>query len=236
MKKIAAAVAGEGTETTTGTEGTGNGDAHQSFASLGSLSSLVDPEAIFDYIYAILHTPEYRAKYREFLKTDFPRIPYPKDGETFRRFAAIGAQLRTTHLMKDPMPTLAERTAAFPVAGNNVVDSVRWELCNCENVQLSKCGNGKSGKCNSALDNVELHNCTIAQSPGRVYINDTQYFDNVAQEDFAFFIGGYQPAQKWLKDRKGRTLSADDLLHYKRIILAMQRTGALMAELRMDHE
>ena len=60
-------------------------------------------------------------------------------------------------------------------------------------------------------------------------------FDNVPKAAWEFFIGGYQPAQKWLKDRKGRALSADDLLHYKRIILAMQRTGALMAELRMEN-
>ena len=45
---------------------------------------------------------------------------------------------------------------------------------------------------------------------GRVYIIATQYFDNVAEADFNFFIGGYQPAQKWLKDRKGRSLALDE--------------------------
>ena len=176
---------------------------------------------IFDYVYAILHTPEYRAKYREFLKTDFPRVPYPKDGEMFRRFAAIGAQLRTTHLMKDPMPTLAERTAAFPVAGNNVVEAVRFDLTQRH----------RDTEINESGKNSEPLSLCVKNQCGRVYINDTQYFDNVAQEDFEFFIGGYQPAQKWLKDRKGRALTRDDLRHYQRIVLALRRTRLLESEL-----
>ena len=53
----------------------------------------------------------------------------------------------------------------------------------------------------------------------------------MTQEDFEFFIGGYQPAQKWLKDRKGRALTRDDLRHYQRIVLALRRTRTLMASL-----
>ena len=208
VARIEAAVAGAGGAQFTAPE---NADA----------INCVPPQAIFDYVYAILHMPEYRAKYREFLKTDFPRIPYPKDGETFRRFAAIGAQLRTTHLMKDPMPTLAERTAAFPVAGNNVVDSVRFDLTQRH----------RDTEINEGGKNSEPLGLCVKNQCGRVYINDTQYFDNVTQEDFEFFIGGYQPAQKWLKDRKGRALTRDDLRHYQRIVLALRRTRTLMASL-----
>ena len=145
----------------------------------------------------MLHSPSYRARYREFLKVDFPRIPYPADGEGFRRLAAIGAKLVETHLMRDPPPSLSEKTAAFPVAGTNLVEETRF-------------------------------------SQNRVYINGAQYFDNVPETAWEFFIGGYQPAQKWLKDRKGRALSADDILHYRRIILALLRTVALTAELRKE--
>ena len=55
-------------------------------------------------------------------------------------------------------------------------------------------------------------------------------FDNVNVPEVAwtFFIGGYQPAQKWLKDRKGRTLEFDDILHYKKIIVALTETNKLM--------
>ncbi len=65
---------------------------------------------------------------------------------------------------------------------------------------------------------------------GKVYINDTQYFDNVPQIAWEFYIGGYQPAQKWLKDRKGRELQFDDILHYQKIIVALSETDWLMRE------
>jgi hypothetical protein len=66
---------------------------------------------------------------------------------------------------------------------------------------------------------------------GKVYINDTQYFDNVPQIAWDFFIGGYQPAQKWLKDRKDRKLEFDDILHYQKIIVALSETHRLMQEI-----
>ena len=153
------------------------------------------PEDIFDYIYGVLHSPAYRAKFKEFLKVDFPRIPYPKDAAEFARFRDAGRELRATHLMKDAEPALAETRACFPVAGDNTVDKVEW-------------------------DN------------GRVYINATQYFDNVPTEAWEQQIGGYRPAEKWLKDRKGRVLTQDDLNHYQRIILALAKTRAIMDSLQ----
>ena len=64
---------------------------------------------------------------------------------------------------------------------------------------------------------------------GRVYINAEQYFDGVAPEVWEFHIGGYQVAEKWLKDRKGRTLTYDDIEHYQRTLAALAETMALMA-------
>ena len=66
---------------------------------------------------------------------------------------------------------------------------------------------------------------------GRVYINVTQYFANVPRTAWEFYIGGYQPAQKWLKDRKGRTLSFDDISHYGKIISVLTETARLMTEI-----
>lgn len=149
------------------------------------------PEDIFDYIYGVLHSPAYRAKFKEFLKVDFPRIPYPKDSAEFARFRDAGRELRMVHLMKDAEPALSETRARFPVAGDNTVDKVEWE-------------------------------------DGRVYINATQYFDNVPVEAWEQPIGGYRPAEKWLKDRKGRVLTQDDLKHYQRIILALAKTREIM--------
>lgn len=160
-----------------------------------SLRETPSPEDIFDYIYGVLHSPAYRAKFKGFLKVDFPRIPYPKDAAEFARFRDAGRELRATHLMKDAEPALAETRACFPVAGDNTVDKVEW-------------------------DN------------GRVYINATQYFDNVPTEAWEQQIGGYRPAEKWLKDRKGRVLTQDEPNHYQRIILALAKTRAIMDSLQ----
>lgn len=149
------------------------------------------PQDLFDYIYAVLHSPSYRERYKEFLKIDFPRIPYPTDWEKFHDLAGKGEKLRQLHLMED-LPTKTGVT--FPVAGSLQVDFYRWQ------------------------DN-------------RVYINAEQYFDGVPESAWNFFIGGYQPAQKWLKDRRGMTLSFEDVKHYGNIIYVLQQTEQLMKEI-----
>ncbi len=63
---------------------------------------------------------------------------------------------------------------------------------------------------------------------GRVYINETQYFANVPELAWNFHIVGYQPAQKWLKDRKDRELGHEDILHYQKIIVALSETDRIM--------
>jgi predicted helicase len=65
---------------------------------------------------------------------------------------------------------------------------------------------------------------------GRVWINKAQYFEGVPAEVWEFHIGGYQVAEKWLKDRKGRMLTFDDLMHYQRVIAALAETIRLMQE------
>ena len=154
------------------------------------------PIDLLDYIYGVLHTPSYREKFKEFLKTDFPRIPYPADASEFRRIAKVGGELRRVHLMEAPLPMVTE----FNVAGSNIVEAVKVTD-----------GNG-DGLC-------------------KVWINAEQYFDNVPRVAWEFYIGGYQPAQKWLKDRKGMTLEWDDVMHYQRIISALCKTHELMQQL-----
>ena len=66
---------------------------------------------------------------------------------------------------------------------------------------------------------------------GRIWINDEQYFDNIPLTAWEFYIGGYQPAQKWLKDRKGRKLEFEDKLHYQKIIVALTETDRIMNEI-----
>ena len=159
------------------------------------------PEQVFDYIYGVLHTPSYREKYNEFLKIDFPRIPYPENKEQFERIVSIGNKLRKLHLMEEIPP----QTTSFDIEGDNVVTDVKYE----------KEIPGQAGN-----DNY-----------GKVYINKTQYFANVPDLAWNFYIGGYQPAQKWLKDRKNRTLTYDDISHYRKIIAILIETHKLMQKL-----
>ncbi|HQP70932.1 MAG TPA: hypothetical protein PLK90_11085 [Clostridiales bacterium] len=149
------------------------------------------PIDILDYIYAVLHSPTYREKYKEFLKIDFPRVPYPKDKETFCKLVRLGGELRQIHLLESP--AVEKYITKYPVDGDNVVNKIKFQ-------------------------------------DGKVYINETQHFANVPEVAWSFFIGGYQPAQKWLKDRKGRKLEFDDILHYQKIIVALSETDRIMKE------
>lgn len=152
----------------------------------------ITPESLFDYIYAVLHSPAYRQRYAEFLKSDFPRIPYPTDPGIFHKLAAKGAELRALHLMESE--ALDHLITTYPVDGDHEVVKPRYE-------------------------------------DSKVWINATQYFGNVPKVAWEFYIGGYQPAQKWLKDRKGRNLSVDDIGHYQRVIVALVETDRLMKEI-----
>ncbi len=162
-------------------------------------TSTFAPIDLLDYIYAVLHSPTYREKYKEFLKIDFPRVPYPKDKETFWQLVKLGGEIRQIHLLESPI--VDKYITQYPIDGNNEVSKPRFD-----SAQRSD-GNGS------------------------VYINETQYFDNVPEVAWNFFIGGYQPAQKWLKDRRERKLEFDDILHYQKIIVALSETDRLMKEI-----
>ena len=161
------------------------------------------PIDILDYIYAILHSPTYREKYKEFLKIDFPRVPYPKDKNTFWQLVKLGGEIRQIHLLESPK--VEDYITTYPKDGDNKITTKigkkDWELFN-EEKQL-----------------------------GRKWINEEQYFDNIPLTAWEFYIGGYQPAQKWLKDRKERTLEFDDIFHYQKIIVALSETDRIMKEI-----
>lgn len=163
------------------------------------------PIDILDYIYSVLHSPVYREKYKEFLKIDFPRVPYPEEKEGFWQLVLLGRQLRQIHLLESSK--VNDSITTYPNEGTNKVtrkmtkNSIGWE----------------------AVDNIgEI---------GKVWINDQQYFEGVPLTVWEFYIGGHQPAQKWLKDRYGRVLSFEDLLHYQKIIVALNETKKLMQEI-----
>jgi predicted helicase len=153
------------------------------------------PVDLLDYIYAVLHSPDYRSKYNEFLKIDFPRVPYPENAEEFWAFVEKGSELRSIHLMESDK--VDDLITSYPESGDNKVEKYDYE------------GDEEKGK---------------------VWLNDEQYFDGVPKKAWEFYIGGYQPAQKWLKYRKGEKLSPQDILHWQKMIVALNETDRVMGE------
>lgn len=149
------------------------------------------PADLLDYIYAVLYSPKYRETYKEFLKIDFPRIPYPTEQRLFWELVDLGRQIRELHLLESDK--VNNFISSYPEDGSNVINKPSYKN-------------------------------------GSVYINDTQYFASVPEIAWNFYIGGYQPAQKWLKDRKGIELTFDDIRHYNKIIVALTETDRLMKE------
>ncbi|WP_339728834.1 type ISP restriction/modification enzyme [Maribacter stanieri] len=166
------------------------------------------PIDLLDYIYSVLHSPTYIENYKEFLKIDFPRVPYPKDEKTFWNLVKLGKEIREIHLLKSNKSE--NYITSYEMADNAEND---------HNVITTKIG-----KKDWEIIDTE-------KQLGRIWINESKYFDNIPVTSWQFYIGGYQPAQKWLKDRKERELKFEDILHYQKIIVALSETDRLMKEI-----
>jgi predicted helicase len=163
----------------------------------------VTPEEIFYYIYSVLYSNTYRTKYAEFLKMDFPRIPFTDDYKTFNKLGQAGKQLADLHLLKSK--ELKNPIAKFPIEGSNKVEKLVYKALETENVppQQSNC----------------------------LFINKEQYFSGIPEEVWHYQIGGYQVCDKWLKDRKGKILTLEEITNYCKIVTALSRTIELQIEI-----
>ncbi|MDE0323369.1 MAG: N-6 DNA methylase [Candidatus Poribacteria bacterium] len=160
----------------------GKGDGH----------TTIGPADIFHYIYAILHAPEYRQRYADQLKIDFPYIPLTTNRALFQKLTSLGEKLVTMHLFQSEDTNLPD----FPESGTSEVEAVHW----------------------SEIDQ-------------RVWINSIQYFAPIPREVWEFRVGGHRPAEKWLTDRALRTLTFDDIQHYRRICGALEKTVKIMEDI-----
>lgn len=186
----------------------------------GDLESTFDPKHVLHYLYAILHSPAYRERYGQFLRSDFPRVPMPDTTGRFRALVELGKELTSVHLLESP--TLMRAHVNFPVAGEDMVASGHPKYIAPGETPLGE---------------------RVPVTAGRVYLSRSiggrggrpphqgQYFEGIEPEVWEFRIGGYQPMEKWLKDRKGRTLAFDDLTHYGRMAEAIRETIRLMGEI-----
>jgi hypothetical protein len=172
----------------------------------GDLQRTFGPHDLFDYIYAVLHSPGYRIRYAEFLKSDFPGIPIPKFLATFVELIALGRQLVALHLLRpEEAPILKSPEIRFAGVGEARVAKGYPEYTN-----------------------------------GKAMINPSRWFEDVPKATWEYHVGGYQVCEKWLKDRAGkggknpgpgRVLSEEDILHYRRVVVALTETSRLMAEI-----
>ena len=160
----------------------------------GDLQETFGPEDIFNYAYAVFHSPAYRSRYAEFLKIDFPRLPLTSDKVLFMALVQKGAVLVSLHLVESPL--LNNLITKYPVKGEHAVEKINYD-----------------------------------EKTNRVLINKIQYFEGIPPEVWNFHIGGYQVCEKWLKDRKGRKLTIDDIDLYQKIVVALKETIHLMSEI-----
>jgi len=151
----------------------------------------IKPEEILDYVYAVLHSNKYRKKYHEFLKIDFPRIPFVKEYQKFKKIYELGNQLRDLHLMKI---NFNRNIAKFEKSGSNLIEFIKYEK-------------------------------------DRIYINKDQYFDNINKDLWNFYIGGYQVLDKWLKSRKNRKLSSNEIETFIKIVNVLSETIKIMEKI-----
>jgi predicted helicase len=151
------------------------------------------PEEILGYIYAVLHAPAYRIRYAEFLRIDFPRVPFPELADEFEKLSKLGWALVQAHLLRElPLKKLAD----YHGKGDHAVEAVRY----------------------------------LPQEKS-IWINKTQFFKPVPQDVWDFHIGGYQALDKYLKSRKGRALSLDEIDHVGAIAGSLAFTIEQMAKI-----
>ena len=158
---------------------------------------------IFGYAYAVMHSPDYRNRYAELLKVDFPRIPLSGSPGLFRDLACLGGVLAALHLMESPK--LDKYITTVTGSGEFRVEKVSYSDETVWTNKAKTCG-----------------------------------FKGVPEDVWNFHIGGYQVCEKWLKDRqarggknprRGRILMSEDIDHYQKIVVALNETIRIMAEI-----
>ena len=155
------------------------------------------PEEIFGYIFAVLYAPAYRSHYEDFLRRDFPRIPFPETRDQFEALSGFGWELVEIQLMRRVPP---QGLGAPMEQGSNLVEQVRW-----------------------------------SEAEQKLWINSKQGFANMPKRVWEFTIGGYQVLDKYLKSRKGRTLSLDEIEQIERIANVLDFTIEQMAKIDVEY-
>lgn len=164
----------------------------------------ISPEDLLNWIYAICHSVIYRRRYRALLAQGFPIILFPRQLGLLTKVNRLGAELVALHRMESPNIDHFFTTYAGPK--NPEVERVSWS----DDTVWLNAGATRRGK---------------PSTPGTIG------FHGVPEEIWNFHVGGYQVCHKWLKDRKGRRLSENEINHYQKIVVALSETIRLMKEI-----
>ncbi len=167
------------------------------FGQTAGYDPLPTAEQIFYYVYAVLFSSIFRGTYAEFLKIDFPRVPFTSDVDLFFKVVGLGERMVSFHLLKSP--ELDRTFSKFEVSGDNRVEKALF--------------------------------VPIRERDGRVYINESQYFSNISPQIWEYEICGYQVMFKWLKSRRGKVLSCNEMQHYIKMARIIQLTLQIQAEI-----
>lgn len=188
----------------------------------GDLIATFGPEDVLAYVYGVVYSPEYRKRYEEFLRLDFARVPYPVNREGFVRVVRLGHDLVDLHLGRRRGVGLG--TVTFPIAGSNRVEKLTTRT-----------------KPPRYLAPGEAIGDAGEVSTGRVYLqqagavtsaaNGPQYFGGIPEDVWEYRIGGHLVLQKWLAARIGRTLSTDEISHFRETVAVIAETITLQARL-----
>ena len=171
------------------------------------------PEEILSYIYSILYSPTYRDRYYEYLKIDYPKIPFTDNLDTFLKLSKIGKELIDLHLMKN--------------------------IPSYEDIFLDFTSNGNSKNCSFIIKNMQSKERYKNQ---KIFLNDDIYISGVTEAIWNYKIGGYQVLDKWIKgssksgSRIDKELTREDFEHLIDICQIIKKTIELENNLRIDFD
>jgi len=166
-------------------------------------------EQVFYYIYAILYAPGYRKTHAHELKIDFPHIPFPSDYDLFSQLSELGKRLVDLHLMKSM--ELNQTESKFDISGSDRVEKITYVT---PRQLLSQ----------QAFKQVEIPISGAERNEGRIYINDSQYISRIKPAVWEYTLCGYPILYKWLKIRRNKKLSHEDIRHFIRMVRCIRLT------------
>ncbi len=158
------------------------------------------PLEVLGYIYALLYSPNYRKRYEEFLKADYPKILFTNNKDLFRALSLLGIELIGLHVLNKESLNHSFNKLKDATIGESYYTPSDKETHDCNPI---------------------IKNLSYNEPEQRLYINHSAYFRGVSEEIYNYMIGGYGVLDKYLKSHKNEPCDFD---HVSNIIKIIART------------